>query len=130
MRSLWPRAALGTAALLLLTMAACSPVWFLTRSDEVILALRLDEDTSQSVSFAPKFPGRRYRTFLRFDRTVPFEEVKCLVGDSFEDKCPEPPVPVQFKWAVSTGESVVVEGNAVPRFRGIGWANDYVEVLL
>jgi hypothetical protein len=111
-------------------MAACSPVWFLTKSDEVILPLRMDEDTAQSVSFTPKFPGRRYRAFLRFERTVPFEEVKCLVGDLFEDKCLEPPVPVQFRWVVSAGESVAVEGNAVPRFRSLAWANDYVEVLL
>src|SRR5437868_8250865 len=91
----------ASASLLCLAMAACSPVWFLTRSDEVVLPLRLVEKSTQSTSFSPKFPGHRYRVFLRFDRTVSFEEVKCLVGDLLEDKCTVPPVAVQFHWMVS-----------------------------
>ena len=121
---------MGISVLVLLTMGGCSPVWFLTRSDEVILPVRLEENGTQSVSFSAKFPGRRYRVYLRFDRTVPFEEVKCLVGDLGKNTCPEPEVPVKISWAVSVGESVLVQGDAVPRFERLTWANDYVEVLL
>jgi hypothetical protein len=126
----WPKAGLGTFTVLLLTMAACSPVWSLTRSDEIVLPLRLDESITQSVAFIAKFPGRRYRVFLRFDRTLPFEEIKCLVRDLLEDTCGEPALSVQFDWIVSVGESVVVQGNAVPRFRGLAWTDAYVEALL
>jgi len=128
--SRWTKPALAAPALLLLATTACSPVWFLTRTDEVLIPLRLDDHKPQSVSFSPKFPGRRYAAFLRFDRTVSFEELQCLVGYLWEDKCSEPPVPVRFRWAVSAGDSLVVEGNVAPRFPGVGWANEYVQVFL
>jgi hypothetical protein len=126
----WLKAGLGTSALVLLTTAACSPVWFLTRSDEVVLPLTLEESVTQSVTFVAKFPGHRYRVFLRFDRTLPFEEIKCLVGGLLLDKCTEPALLVQFNWTVSVDESVVVQGNAAPRFTSLAWANAYVETLL
>jgi len=81
------RVRVGALSLLLLTMPACSPVWFLTRSDEVVLLLKLEEGLSQSVALVAKFPGRRYRVFLRFDRTVSFEDIQCLVGYLWVDKC-------------------------------------------
>jgi len=120
----------ATLAVPLLALTACSPVWFLTRSDEVALPLRMDEASPQTVSFVPKFPGRRYATFLRFDRAVSFEQLQCLVGYLWEDKCQEPAVPVQFRWIVFADGLAVVEGNAAPRFSRVGWANDYVEVFL
>jgi len=122
----WP----GSAAVVFLATAACSPVWFLTRSDEVAILLSLEEKNVQSTSFTPKFPGHRYRVFLRFDRTVSFEEVKCLVGDLLEDRCAVPPVPVQFQWMVSLGDAPVVQGNAAPRFARVAWTDAYVEVVL
>jgi hypothetical protein len=124
------RVRVGALSLLLLTMPACSPVWFLTRSDEVVLPLKLEEGLSQSVALVAKFPGRRSRVFLRFDRTVSFEDIHCLVGYLWVDKCPTPPIPVQLNWVVSIGETVVVQGTAAPRFPTLAWANDYVEVLL
>ena len=120
----------GSACLLFFALAACSPVWFLTRSDEVVLLLELEEKNIQSTSFSPKFPGHRYRVFLRFDRTVSFEEVKCLVGDLLEDRCQVPPIEVQFQWRVSTGEALVVHGTAAPRFTGVAWTDAFVEVVL
>src|SRR5262245_65824352 len=83
-----PRVRVGTLSLLLLTMTACSPVWFLTRSDEVVLPLKLEEGLSQSVALVAKFPGRRYRVYLRFDRTIPFDDIQCLVGYLLVDRCP------------------------------------------
>jgi len=113
-------------------MTACSPVWFLTRSDEVVLPLKLEEGLSQSVALVAKFPGRRYRVYLRFDRTIPFDDIQCLVGYLLVDRCPNPPmpIPVQLTWTVSVGATVVVQGTAAPRFSNLAWADDYVEVLL
>jgi hypothetical protein len=128
--ALRPRVRAGALTLLLLTIAACSPVWFLTRSDELALPLRLEDGLGQSVALVPKFPGRRYGVFLRFDRTVTFEEMQCLVGYLWVDKCPTPPIPVQLNWMVSTDNAVVVQGTAAPRFSNVGWANDFVEVIL
>lgn len=122
----------GALSLLLLTMTACSPVWFLTRSDEVVLPLKLEEGLSQSVALVAKFPGHRYRVFLRFYRAIPFEDIQCLVGYLLVDRCPVPPIPipVRLTWTVSVGTTVVVQGTAAPRFPNLAWANDYVEVLL
>jgi len=120
----------GVLSVLLLSVAACSPVWFLTRSDEVVLPLSLEAGATQSLALTPKFPGRSYRLFLRFERTVPFEDLQCLVGYLWVDKCPTPPIPVQLHWTVSTGETLVVQGSAAPRFSIAAWANDYVEVVL
>jgi hypothetical protein len=61
------RAEIAVLTLVVLTITACSPVWFLTRSDEIVLPLRLEDGLSQSVSFVPKFPRRRYGLFLRFE---------------------------------------------------------------
>jgi hypothetical protein len=126
----WVQRALTAPALLVIASTACSPVWFLTRSDEMQIPLRLEDRNSQSVSFSPKFPGRRYVAFLRFDRTVSFEELRCLVGSLWEVKCSEPPVPVRLSWAVSAGDSLVAQGNWAPRTQSVGWANDYVQVFL
>jgi len=115
---------------LLLSVAACSPVWFLTRSDEVVLPLRLEAGATQTLAFTAKFPSRRYRLFLRFERAVPFDDLQCLVGYLRVEKCPTPPIPVQLHWTVSTGETLVAQGSAAPRFSNVAWANDYVEVVL
>jgi len=97
----------------------------------VALPLKLEDGLSQSVAFVPKFPGRRYGVFLRFARTVSFEDMQCLVGYLLADHCPAAaPVPVQLNWIVSIGDAIVVQGTAAPRFPNVGWANDFVEVML
>src|SRR5438093_13261594 len=90
----WP----GSAAVVFLATAACSPVWFLTRSDEVAILLSLEEKNIQSTSFTPTLPSHRYRVFLRFDRTLAFQEGSYLVGDLLEDSCAVPAVPAPFQW--------------------------------
>jgi hypothetical protein len=125
------RAEIAAFTLVVLTITACSPVWFLTRSDEIVLPLRLEDGLSQSVSFVPKFPRRRYGLFLRFDRTVSFEDMECLVGYLMVDNCPTAtPVPVTLRWVVSMRDVIVVQGTAVPRFSNVGWADDFVEIML
>lgn len=128
------RVVLGSAAIalgialglipLLISIGSYSRLrWTLVKAPVVLKPGRI------SVEFTPNLDAE-YVACIRFHRTIPFDRMQCLLGETDyikKDQCKEIPSILRFNWKLINGGQTIQEGSIPLKHQSAAYAADYIE---